>query len=457
MFCAGNGRSSSGSDSGDAERKKGDPPAAAAAAAAEGENQHQGPARNGDNIVNGKLEAGKGDACPDKGQISSKEAPPKEAKQKVPRFSRLFGRKISRSPSQVSSKIGEGEKQKSKKDKHGKQLDKKDRCSFKLGHSRDQKNASGTLSSEALSDGRAGKAGGRLTGGGDKKSAAGGRQQQQKDRPQEAYIPSPYSFPSPAKAPRPKGSETSGSGYDSGNDSGIVANVKAASFVRTKGGKGASSVSYGSVTAGGGRGGGEGGGGGGGGGPGTVGSPSRAGLSVRRRSSRSHCKSSGYESIVDSERSSVDSYQGTINPGDKSRERQRNGPLDLELVAYDDAFIRRLDDRWRLEEYRRLKRRQERLKAELSSAKSRIGADPRRWSYELHTEGSGMDPANPNFVEAFRAETSILDKRVKACQSHVLLVTSFDADIPEEEEDECHCGTQCEPRWSFESEGGVTT
>ena len=77
------------------------------------------------------------------------------------------------------------------------------------------------------------------------------------------------------------------------------------------------------------------------------------------------------------------------------------------------------------DEIKRLKKKQEHLKDELYSAKSRINSDPDRWSYELHTEASGLDPTDPNFVEAFEKETVILDKRVQACKSHVVFSTSF--------------------------------
>ena len=65
------------------------------------------------------------------------------------------------------------------------------------------------------------------------------------------------------------------------------------------------------------------------------------------------------------------------------------------------------------------------MKGELLSAKTRINSDPDNWSYELHTEASGLDHTDPNFVEAFEKETVILDKRVAACKSHVVVSTSF--------------------------------
>lgn len=38
-----------------------------------------------------------------------------------------------------------------------------------------------------------------------------------------------------------------------------------------------------------------------------------------------------------------------------------------------------------------------------------------------------MDWRDPSFLEALTAETCILQKRVEACKSHVLLVTCFDS------------------------------
>lgn len=44
----------------------------------------------------------------------------------------------------------------------------------------------------------------------------------------------------------------------------------------------------------------------------------------------------------------------------------------------------------------------------------------------VHVENS-MDWRNSSFIEALKAETVILQKRVDACKSHVLLVTCFDS------------------------------
>ena len=103
----------------------------------------------------------------------------------------------------------------------------------------------------------------------------------------------------------------------------------------------------------------------------------------------------------------------------------RGNEAGVAILQYDEGKVTRLDRHWRFEEIKRLKKKQEQLKGELFSAKTRINSDPDRWSYELHTEASGLDPTDPNFVEAFERETVILDKRVAACKSHVTLATSF--------------------------------
>lgn len=38
-----------------------------------------------------------------------------------------------------------------------------------------------------------------------------------------------------------------------------------------------------------------------------------------------------------------------------------------------------------------------------------------------------MDWRDPSFLEALEAETYILQKRVDACKSHVLVITCFDS------------------------------
>ena len=157
-------------------------------------------------------------------------------------------------------------------------------------------------------------------------------------------------------------------------------------------------------------------------------------VTLQRRSSRSHCASSGYESIgLESESTSLESDQDRSVP----------------ILQYDETTVSRLDRHWRFQEIKRLKKRQELLKGELFSAKSRIKtrSEPDNWSYELHTEASGLDHTDPNFVEAFEAETAILDKRVQACKSHVTVTTCFDHGPPADSQ-HTGCTADCEPDWA---------
>ena len=206
---------------------------------------------------------------------------------------------------------------------------------------------------------------------------------------------SPYSTPSHVKTKPSVQSETSGSGYDSGIESGIVR-------VRGKG----------AITG-----------------------------------VREHCKSSGYESFgLDCESLSLGSGDSPSTAGGASSPNNL-----LPILSYNEQTVRRMDRTWRFQEIKRLKKRQEELKTELFSAKARINSDPQRWSYELHTEESGMEPTDPNFVEAFERETAILDKRVQACRSHVVVSTAFVGQAKDEERGAYRgCTADCE--WSGEVE-----
>ena len=102
----------------------------------------------------------------------------------------------------------------------------------------------------------------------------------------------------------------------------------------------------------------------------------------------------------------------------------------MKYVDYDENFIQRLDERWRLHEVRRLQQQQQELKVDLTQAKTRIGADKSKWSFGLHVADSVRDglvaSTDPSILEALQKETSILGKRVEAAKSHAVLTTSFD-------------------------------
>ena len=410
----GTGRSSSGSDPEEtslanraktAKTNSRDPPAAPPCEVTSSPGQQR----------KGKIKSEKTDA--DLNMIKDQ----KEKIAKIPRFSRLFSnvKKISRSPSQISK--GSDEKTRSKASKRqtktSSQISLKDSGQFKpeklindkptktkyrFFEKREKclpkspvnvtKNAKGTLSSEQLFEKpKTTKA----------KNSPIVQKSDKKDKKSVktknagvcvvSCLPSPYSFPSKIKTKRNVQSETSGSGYDSGIDSGIVTGLKSSSVVKIRG-KGADTFIIGNPSS------------------------SSSGVTLQRRSSRSHCKSSGYESFgLESESTSVESCHAALNTGSE-----------VPILQYDETTVSRLDRHWRFEEIKRLKKRQEELKGELLSAKSRIGSDPGQWSYELHTEASGLELTDPNFVEAFEAETAILDKRVQACKSHVEVATCFD-------------------------------
>lgn len=294
---------------------------------------------------------------------------------RVPRFSRLFSKKISKSPLKIGEAGGlnhprREEKEKATKKGGRKKTDKSNSSSPSTSKRQIQvlkqqdktstsKNVSGTLpllpSASAVA------------------------------RAKPVTIPSPYSIETkPVKKSRVD---------TSSNDSGL-GNEAASSFssrgVRLRG-KGANG----------------------------VGAHARA----------KNCGSSGYES---SQTESIESPTSRTNESSSG------------LLLYSAEEIERLDRRGRLEEVRMLKQEQQRLKEEMSQAKSRICADPLKWSYELHVEQSALnDKADPAFVEAFRKETQILKKRIDACKSHVRLVTCFDVkpELPKVPEG---CTTECE-------------
>ncbi|KAJ9595759.1 hypothetical protein L9F63_013046, partial [Diploptera punctata] len=140
------------------------------------------------------------------------------------------------------------------------------------------------------------------------------------------------------------------------------------------------------------------------------------------------CESSGYESVVrDSECSSFGSSQDS-DPGEP---HDPGGSKKVPVLQYCREDVERLERRWTEAQGRRireLRAQQRELKQELAAAKTRLLIPASRWSYELHVEQS-MDCRDPGFLEALDRETQILQKRVNACKSHILMVTCFDAII----------------------------
>ncbi|KAL0115090.1 hypothetical protein PUN28_010579 [Cardiocondyla obscurior] len=170
--------------------------------------------------------------------------------------------------------------------------------------------------------------------------------------------------------------------------------------------------------------------------------------------SRHRAESSGYDSIVrDSETSSIASdssrQTGALQEHQAVELRaagcgprrsrvhcraQPGPPAGLAILAYTGEDVDILDRRARvrsnphgtMSRIHNLRLRQRLLRLELRDAKRRLMVPDTRWDYNLYVE-DGMDWRNPSFLEALTAETCILQKRVEACKSHVLLVTCFDS------------------------------
>ncbi|KYM78326.1 hypothetical protein ALC53_10981, partial [Atta colombica] len=170
--------------------------------------------------------------------------------------------------------------------------------------------------------------------------------------------------------------------------------------------------------------------------------------------SRHRAESSGYDSIVrDSETSSIASdssrQTGALQEHQAVEQRaagcgprrsrahcqaQLGPPAASEILAYTGEDVDILDRRARVRSNPRgtisrihsLRLRQRLLRLELRDAKRRLMVPDARWDYNLYVEDS-MDWRDPSFLEALMAETCILQKRVEACKSHVLLVTCFDS------------------------------
>ncbi|XP_029665499.1 kinesin-like protein CG14535 [Formica exsecta] len=170
--------------------------------------------------------------------------------------------------------------------------------------------------------------------------------------------------------------------------------------------------------------------------------------------SRHRAESSGYDSIVrDSETSSIASdssrQTGALQEHQAVEQRaagyelrrsrahcraQPGPPAASAILAYTGEDVDILDRRARVRSNPRgtmsrihsLRLRQRLLRLELRDAKRRLMVPDTRWDYNLYVEDS-MDWRNPSFLEALTVETCILQKRVEACKSHVLLVTCFDS------------------------------
>ena len=295
---------------------------------------------------------------------------------KVPRFSRLFGKKVSKSPLKVTSKEDKIRRQSSKTESKVKATLSPKSQEMKVSS---PKNAKGTSSSC-------------------KESSAALTKSKNKSikNTSSSIIPSPYSFPSQKKSKK-------NSVETSSNDSGFSGNEVVR--LRVSGVQGV-----------------------------------RGAYKNSEKLRAKHCRSSGYESsLADSIESPDKDKEGNLVELTLNENLGKIEPLPV--LKYGSDYIKRLDAMNRVTEVKTLKKKQEILKEEMTKAKDRIGADPKRWSFELHVEDSGFDdPSDPAFVEAFAKETHILKKRVDACKAHVRLMTCFDA----QSQDTNHCTTECE-------------
>jgi hypothetical protein len=96
-----------------------------------------------------------------------------------------------------------------------------------------------------------------------------------------------------------------------------------------------------------------------------------------------------------------------------------------------------------------LRKEQELLKIELVEAKKRINVNTNRWSFDLYTAQSftgRIGELDVDYLEALQQETSILAKRVTACQARATITTCFQGNSSQHEQPEIFagCTTDCD-------------
>ncbi|XP_023930783.1 kinesin-like protein KIF26B [Lingula anatina] len=119
----------------------------------------------------------------------------------------------------------------------------------------------------------------------------------------------------------------------------------------------------------------------------------------------------------------------------RQAEGTRDEPFELKMYDVDDvermqrARSRETSEQRELDGRRKkiqgLMDRQSELKQELANTKDKLMVDKSAWSYDLFL-ASEMQRDDPHYLEALEKETSILEKRVVACKSHIMMVTCFD-------------------------------
>lgn len=147
--------------------------------------------------------------------------------------------------------------------------------------------------------------------------------------------------------------------------------------------------------------------------------------------------SSGYESMIRGSGDTASCSSGSSAASSSSDNGKGVGkiePLLIQEYSMDD--VERMGRRRREEEMRatckrrhkvqELLLRQERLKKDLAHAKRLLMVCPSSWSFDLHV-AEQMEQDNPHYLEALDKETHILEKRVEAAKSRIMLVTCFDS------------------------------
>ncbi|KAK6182778.1 hypothetical protein SNE40_010388 [Patella caerulea] len=138
------------------------------------------------------------------------------------------------------------------------------------------------------------------------------------------------------------------------------------------------------------------------------------------------------DSPPDSCKQSPAAKRKTSSPSMKNKHgKSKEEPVDIKSYTTNDIDRlqrKRPDDETseRKEQVRQLLNKQETLKQELVMAKDTIMMERSGWSFDLFV-AEYADLEDPNNITALQNETAILEKRVDACKSHVMMVTCFDS------------------------------
>ncbi|ESO85461.1 hypothetical protein LOTGIDRAFT_229450 [Lottia gigantea] len=143
------------------------------------------------------------------------------------------------------------------------------------------------------------------------------------------------------------------------------------------------------------------------------------------------------DSPPDSCRQSPATKRKPSSPSMKSYHETKRKEEPMEIKSYTTNDVERLQRKWiddetksdpRKEQVRQLLTKQDTLKQELVTAKENIMMERSGWSFDLFV-AEHADLNDPNIIGALVKETEILEKRVIACKSHLMMVTCFDSKI----------------------------